>query len=124
MPEDFFDIIGIHKIKIYLDVKSKDIEIANKLLTFINMYNIDLEYLYIGSFNRKILHILKLAPIDLKLGYITTSIFTNKELDTITYGLHFLSIYWNMIDEETYKYCKMHTYWGSNAIEWIHSCVK
>ena len=126
--EEFYDIIGIHKIKIYLDVKGIDIEIANKLLTFINMYNIDLEYLYIGSFNRKILHILKLAPINLKLGYITGTIFTTKELDMMTYGLEFLSIYWKMIDEDTYKYCKKKNIkvflWTLDNTKYLHDFYK
>jgi len=104
--EDLYNIIGLHKIQIILDIKGKDFEIANKLIQFIRMRDIDLDYLYISSFNRKILHILKIAPIKLKVGFITYNLFTNKELDMITYGLTFICIQWNMIDENTYNYCK------------------
>lgn len=98
--EEFFGIIDVSKIKIYLDIKGTDIKISSILNDLIKcrpyLYNI-----FIASFNLIIINELyKLNP-QLQLGFITDSLYT---LDLFLKmikesNLKFISFHWTMLDE-------------------------
>ncbi len=101
----FFENIDTSKIKIYLDLKGP-VQLAHKLIQFFINNNINLEPIYIASFNRKHLQILNESKLNLKLGFISDNAFMSNELDIMLKELHFFSINWIMLDNDTIQYCK------------------
>jgi glycerophosphoryl diester phosphodiesterase len=98
--ETFLKIIDTKKIKIYIDVKgSNDISIhLDKILK-----NIDLNNIYIASFNTIILSDMQKLNKDYQLGLITENLFE----DEIFYyyidkfNLKFIAFHWTMLEKHT-----------------------
>jgi len=105
-----FELIDLNYMKLYLDLKG-DEKIVEVLLTFIKGNVFNLKNLYIGSFNRKHLELLKKNNLGLKLGFITENKFiyenscNSKELDILMEGIHFISVHWTMLENDLIKYC-------------------
>lgn len=97
--EEFFKIIDISKIKIYLDIKGDDTKISfilNNLIKDNNyLYNI-----FIASFNLIIIEKLNSINSKLQLGFITENIYPNNLFLSIIkdYNIKFISFYWTMLN--------------------------
>ena len=103
--EEFFEIIDISKIKIYLDIKGNVIDIVTVLNNLIKenkfIYNI-----FIASFNLIIIHELYKINSKLQLGFITESLYSKdiflKIIDESC--LKFISFHWTMLEESVINF--------------------
>lgn len=104
----FFNLIDTLYIEVYLDLKGT-IQLANMLIEFI--YNNDdiiyLPNISIASFNRNMLHIIKNSGLCVKLGYITSSNYTDQEWCLLTHIVDFVSMSAEQLNHETIHY--LHT---------------
>ena len=107
---ELFKLVDINHMKLYLDIKG-DERIIDVLLKFIKNNVFNFKNLYIASFNRMHLDLLKNTNLGLKLGFITDNkfiyedSFNSKELDILMEGLHFISIDWVMLEQNIINYC-------------------
>ena len=97
--EEFFEFMDLSKMRIYLDIKGKELKIVPILNNFIenNPYHYNI---FIASFNLLIIQELyKLNPL-LQLGFITENMFPKDIfLHMIKeYNLRFISFHWTMLD--------------------------
>ena len=100
---ELFNEIDTNKIGVLLDMKGED-NLAKELIKFLKKRrsSINFEQLYIGSYNENHTMELDKSNLPLKLGIITDNKFSLPEFGNI----HFISIYWPMVDEKLIKYCK------------------
>jgi len=100
--DDFFQIIDISKIKIYLDIKGNDSKISPILYDLIKnnpfSYNI-----FIASFNLIIIKELYILNPCLQLGFITENLFPNEFFFFMIkeYNIRFIAFHWTMLDTNT-----------------------
>jgi glycerophosphoryl diester phosphodiesterase len=108
--EDLFETVDINFNKIYLDLKG-DEDLIEPLLKFIKSNIFNFNNLYIASFNRKHLHLLRKSNLGLKLGFITENNYIinennkSKELDILLDGIFFIAINWYVLDQDVIDYC-------------------
>lgn len=103
--EDFFSIVNVSKIRIYLDIKGNDLYVASVLNNLIHqkpyLYNI-----FIASFNLLIIHKLFQINPKLQLGFITESLYTEDIFIKIIEEscLKFISFHWTMLEESVIRF--------------------
>lgn len=100
---EFFKEINTNEIGVVLDMKGGD-NLAKELLKFLKKRRsiINFDNLYISSYNENHTMELDKSMLPLKLGIITDNKFSLPEFGNI----HFVSIYWPMVDEKLIKYCR------------------
>jgi glycerophosphoryl diester phosphodiesterase len=98
---NFFEIIDTNKIKVYLDIKgdhliSKHLHELLKKINFINLNNI-----YLASFNTIILQELIQYNPNYQLGFITENVFENEILHQFIkkYKLKFIAFEWSILNK-------------------------
>ena len=96
----FFEIINTNKIKVYLDIKG-DHNISKHLHELLNKCNnINLNNIYLGSFNTIILkELIQLNP-NYQLGLITENVYENEILYQFIqkYKLKFIAFDWTTLN--------------------------
>lgn len=104
----FFNTIDSSHIEVYLDLKGS-VRLAEKLIEFIhtNSSDIYLPNILIASFNRNMLYIIKNSNIHVRLGYITSSNYSENEWDLLTEIVDFVCISNEQLDQDTINY--LHT---------------
>lgn len=104
----FFKTIDSLQIELYLDLKGS-VRLAEKLIEFIhtNKTNIYLPNIVIASFNRNMLYKIKNSNIHVRLGYITSSNYSENEWDLLTEIVDFVCISKDQLDHDTINY--LHT---------------
>jgi len=97
--EDFFTMIDLSKIKIYFDIKGKELKISSILYNLIKEhpyhYNI-----FIASFHLIIIKELYILNPCLQLGFITENMFPKDIFLRMIkeYHLRFIAFHWTMLD--------------------------
>lgn len=104
----FLQVIDSTHIKVYLDLKGS-VRLAAKLIDFIhtNKTDIYLPNIVIASFNRNMLYIIKNSNIHVRLGYITSSNYSENEWNLLTEIIDFVCISKEQLDHDTINY--LHT---------------
>lgn len=102
--EEFFKLIDVKNIKIYLDVKGNDTKICKYLDEILK--NIDFSNIYIASFNLLIIDELFKINSNYKYGVILENLFTKDIFNYIIqkYKLTFICFHWTMLHEDTINY--------------------
>lgn len=97
---NFFEIIDTNKIKVYLDIKGNNL-ISKHLHELLNKSNnINLNNIYLGSFNTIILkELIELNP-NYQLGLITENVYENEILYQFIqkYKLKFIAFCWTILN--------------------------
>ena len=96
----FFKIIDTNKIKVYLDIKGDNL-ISKHLHELLNKSNnININNIYLGSFNTIILKELIQFNPNYQLGLITENIFENEILTQYIekYKLKFIAFHWTSLN--------------------------
>ena len=107
---ELLKLIDLNLMKLYLDIKG-DEKIIDVLLKFLKNNVFNFKNMYIGSFNRRHLDLLKKTNLGLKLGFITENKFiyqdsyNSNELDILLDGIYFISVNWSMLDFKLIDYC-------------------
>ena len=98
----FFTIIDTRNIQVYLDLKG-DIKLITCLIDFIsnNSEIIYIPNVSIASFNRKMLDIINNTYTLMKIGFITSSNYSNEEWEMLIRNIDFISISIDVLDNET-----------------------
>ena len=101
---DFFHIVDISTIKIYLDVKGPNDGVAGELHKILQTKNCD--NIYIGCFNTLILDELHSLNPAYKLGLITESLYDEAIFSTLVskWNLKFVAFGWTMLNERIIDY--------------------
>jgi glycerophosphoryl diester phosphodiesterase len=108
--EELFKTIDINFNRVYLDLKG-DKDLIKPLLKFIKSNIFNFNNLYIASFNRTHLNLLKQSNLGLKLGFITSNNFfinennESSELDILLEGIYFICINWTVLNHKLIDYC-------------------
>lgn len=97
--ENFFQMIDLSKIRVYFDIKGKELKISSILNNLIKdnpfLYNI-----FIASFHLIIIKELYILNPCLQLGFITENMFP-KDIFLLMikeYHLRFIAFHWTMLD--------------------------
>ncbi len=81
-------------------------ELAHRLFCFLKTYAINLTNIICCSFNKRHTDYLKLKIPELKVGFITSNILNTEDLENYTKNIDALIIEWNMLDNDTIKFCR------------------
>ena len=81
-------------------------ELAHRLFCFLKTYAINLTNIICCSFNKRHIDYLKLKIPELKVGFITSNILNTEDLENYTKNIDALIIEWNMLDNDTIKFCR------------------
>ena len=111
---DYFRICN-NKIKTYIDVKG-DSNVMKTLILFLKDNIIDLNYIYVASFDIYQLNILKESNLPVKLGLITSNKLTHREMDLYKY-IDFFAFNWEEYNNEIYAY--LHE---DNKLVFLYTC--
>ena len=98
---NFFEIIDTNKIKVYLDIKGDNL-ISKHLHELLKKSNhINLNNIYIASFNTIILQELIQYNPNYQLGFITENVFENEILQQFIqkYKLKFIAFEWSILNK-------------------------
>ena len=103
--EEVFDISGISNIKLYLDLKGS-LSLVNAIIKFLNcnrIPNINIDNLYIASFNLEHIKLLYDYFPDITYGFITGNNFDSNIYYSILQRkyIKFFSICWTMLNNKT-----------------------
>lgn len=113
---DFFKIIDISKIKIYIDVKG-----TTNIIPYLHniLQTQKLDNIYIGCFNMLLLHELHKQNSNYKLGLITDNVFEQQDLLMYIkrYNLTFYCCYWQLLDSSTITFLHNH-----NILVYSYTC--
>ena len=103
---EFFNIVDISSIKLYLDVKGPNDGVAAELHNILQTK--DCANIYIGCFNTLILDELHTLNPAYKLGLITESLYDEMIFSTLIskWNLKFVAFGWTMLDERIISYLK------------------
>jgi glycerophosphoryl diester phosphodiesterase len=120
--ETFYSSIFSTDIKIYLDLKGSVKTIESIILFYKNSPQYINDNLYIASFNRKYLKTLHIVFPQIKLGFITASVYTNEESIQLFKDFHFIAIDWTMLSLSLVDLChkmnvKVFVYTSKSKIE-------
>ena len=101
---DFFHIVDISTIKIYLDVKGPNDGVAGELHKILQTKNCD--NIFIGCFNTLILDELYSFNPAYKLGLITESLYDEAIFSTLVskWNLKFVAFGWTMLNDRIIDY--------------------
>ena len=80
--------------------------LAHRLFCFLKTYAINLTNIICCSFNKRHIDYLKLKIPELKVGFITSNILNTEDLENYTKNIDALIIEWNMLDNDTIKFCR------------------
>lgn len=101
--EDLYrEIPDIQKKLLIVDMKGTNFELIHKLEKFYDA--IDTSNMYFCSFNRQLLNTMSDR---FNKGSTFEAIFTMKEYDTITKGLHCLVVHWTCLNTILMMHCKL-----------------
>ncbi len=103
--KNFFDNFPYHSKELYFDLKG-DIKTAYHLFAFLRTWDIDISNMIACSFNRKHLDLLEQKMPNLRRGYITSNILSEKMLKELVPHIHFLCLEYSALDKEMIEYCK------------------
>lgn len=95
--ETFYTSIFSSDIMIYLDLKGSVKTVESLILFYKNFPQYMNDKLYVASFNRNYLKTLNIVFPQIKLGYITASVYTNEESMQLFRDYHFIAIDWTML---------------------------
>lgn len=104
----FFDEIDIaaSNIELYLDLKGGP-GIVSALTTLLSVRpHIPCDKIMVGAFNRNHLHKIKEIIPELRVGFITDSMFSDDELRMLVKDMHFLSVHWTQLSHHLVRVCK------------------
>jgi len=102
--QEFFEYFDSNIQPVYLDMKGSE-ALAHRLFCFLKTYAINLTNIICCSFNRRHIDYLKLKIPELKVGFITSNILNIEDLENYTKNIDSLIIEWNMLDDDTIKFC-------------------
>jgi len=94
--KDVFNKFSPNTYSFYLDLKGRD-DIANVLITFVKKNNINCKNIYVASFNKYHIEILKNSKIDWKVGFITCNTYLLHEYDTLLKDIDFVCVDWTSL---------------------------
>jgi glycerophosphoryl diester phosphodiesterase len=103
--QEFFEYFDSNIQPVYLDMKGGE-ELAHRLFCFLKTYAINLTNIICCSFNKRHIDYLKLKIPELKVGFITSNILNTEDLENYTKNIDALIIEWNMLDNDTIKFCR------------------
>ena len=106
--DEFFEIVNLATIQVYLDVKGNTCTIVPILHELLKKHQHNFHNLYIGSFNSLVLEELSILNSCYNLGFITENLFSHDFLHELIskYRLKFISFHWTMLREDTLAWLK------------------
>ena len=107
--EEFFDVINVDDIDIFLDLKGSE-NVIHPLMTMIkNRFTFEqMEKIYVSSFNRKFVQPLAESLLPVNIGLTTENRFTIEELTFLCKYIKFACFHWTILDEEAIKMLHEH----------------
>lgn len=98
------------KIKLNFDLKGNNTRLVGKLLVALEEHNVNIQNIYISSFNRKLLQSLiesqRLDGHEYHIGFITCNVFTIHDLRHLLYDVDFFVISIDSLDHEVIYWCR------------------
>ena len=76
---EFFTFIDTNKIKVYLDLKG-DNDLSHEVISFLKEGNYNLQNIYVASFNKQHVDILKESKLPIQIGFTTQTKYTIDDL--------------------------------------------
>lgn len=99
--DKYFKLVN-NSIRSYLDIKG-DIQVTHNLIKYLYLNkNIDLNLLYIGSFDNHQLNLLVKSNLPVKYGLITANKYTYLDMEYYFDKVNFMSFCWEYYDNKIY----------------------
>jgi len=105
---EFFTFIDTNKIKVYLDLKG-DNDLSEEVIRFLKEGNYNLQNIYIASFNKHHVNILKESKLPIQVGFTTETKYTIHDLELLKKDIDFICLHWTALNQENIEYLHKHS---------------